>query len=125
MHPLLEWILSNAAVAGALAALAYGSVLLKRPAVTHVLRVLVLIKLLTPPVARFPVLRAELAPAEARGAQPAPATARAAPTRGTKTPLPIDQVVAEVEPLPSADASPAAPRPALTAPGSKSGHSEP
>src|SRR5262245_21356051 len=51
MHPLLEMVLSNAAVATVLAILAaVVSQLSRRPALTHSLWLLVLLKLVTPPL---------------------------------------------------------------------------
>jgi beta-lactamase regulating signal transducer with metallopeptidase domain len=56
MHTLLEAGFSNALMAGALALTAYGlGRFCRRPALTHALWLLVLVKLLTPPLVRVPI----------------------------------------------------------------------
>src|SRR5262249_40391848 len=55
MQTLLEYCLSNAAVAMLLALVAALSQLIRRPALSHGLWLLVLIKLLTPPILPLPI----------------------------------------------------------------------
>ena len=56
MHPVTEWIVSNSVVALGLALLAlFVSRTVRTPALAHLLWLLVLIKLITPPLFRFPV----------------------------------------------------------------------
>jgi hypothetical protein len=55
MNILLQLLLSNMVLAAGLAVLALGAGWLRRPALAHALWVLVMLKLLTPPVWRVPV----------------------------------------------------------------------
>ena len=55
MHPILNILLGNTAVALTLSAVAMPALLLKRPALAHALWLLVLIKLITPPLVHVPV----------------------------------------------------------------------
>jgi bla regulator protein blaR1 len=55
MPPLLEIVVSNTLLAALLAVSAAGSRLLRRPALTHSLWLLVLLKLLTPPIVPVPI----------------------------------------------------------------------
>src|SRR5262245_7561376 len=85
MTPLVETGLSNAVAAFALAVVAAGAGLVcRRPAVVHALWLLVLLKLVTPPLLRIPV------------PLPPPATAR-----------PAGEAVAEVEEPARPDEGPA------------------
>jgi beta-lactamase regulating signal transducer with metallopeptidase domain len=78
MHTLLEIVVGNAAMAAVLAlAAAVLSRLCRRPALTHTLWVLVLLKLVTPPLVFFPLPLLDPAPGEPSPPGP-PAAAEAA-----------------------------------------------
>ena len=56
MNSLIEWIISNSVVALGLAVLALlASRMFRSPALMHVIWLLVMVKLITPPIFRVPV----------------------------------------------------------------------
>jgi len=107
METLLEALLGNTLVAVPLAAAAWGASRSKaRPALAHALWLLVLLKLLTPPLFRLPVLQAAPAPEET-------APTRALAESGAEPDLSWFPVPA---PAPPADAPCSAPAPARVPP---------
>ena len=89
MHGLLETLVSNGAVALALALLAVLATGLRaRPALVHGLWVLVLLKLVTPPIIRVPISLPEPAPPTASSAaQTFPSAPPLLPASGPTQPL--------------------------------------
>src|SRR6059058_4148153 len=109
MNTLLEIGLSNAVVAAVLALPVAGlAAVCRRPALAHALWLLVLVKLLTPPLVTIPVRCLPAKP------DPTPAaTPPAAPTASSAS-APVVQPVIVVEPDPPA-ATPAPPASAVVA----------
>ena len=63
MQTILETFLANAVLAALLAALVYGVTrVVRKPAVVHALWLLVLLKLVTPPIVSIPIPLASIAP---------------------------------------------------------------
>jgi beta-lactamase regulating signal transducer with metallopeptidase domain len=108
MNTLLEVGLSNAIIAAALAVLAaVAGRLARRPALAHALWLLVLVKLITPPLVRVPILPAEQGTGTTQSAPHAPEVAPSTdvaadllpPTLESEATPPVERVAGASEPI--------------------------